>query len=168
MHAYVELAVKAIRTYAAKGEKIAPPTPLPPEMEKRAGVFVSIKKHGELRGCVGTILPTRPSIAEEIIGNAISACAYDSRFFPVETEELVDLTVSVDVLSEPEPVASAADLDAKKYGVIVTAGERRGLLLPDLDGVNTPQEQIEICRRKGSILHDEKVTLQRFTVTRLK
>jgi AmmeMemoRadiSam system protein A len=166
VHPYVELAVKAIQAYVAGQKKIQAPDPVPEPMRSKAGVFVSIKKHGELRGCIGTILPTTDNIALEIINNAIASSTRDPRFPPVEKEELDELNVSVDVLSEPEAVFSPSELDPEKYGVIVTAGVRRGLLLPDLEGVDTPEEQIAICRRKGGIMPDEDVELQKFTVTR--
>jgi AmmeMemoRadiSam system protein A len=137
-------------------------------MKSRAGVFVSLKKHGELRGCIGTILPTTENLALEIINNAVSASAFDPRFPPVDTGEIEEISVNVDVLSSPEPVEDMTGLDAKKYGVIVQAGGRRGLLLPDIEGVDTPKEQIEICRRKGGISPDEHVEIKRFTVTRYK
>lgn len=166
MHPYVELAWRAIREHVEKGGRVPRPDPLPPEMLHSAGVFVSIKKDGDLRGCIGTIEGVREDLASEIIENAISAAARDPRFPPVGPDELPRLSVSVDVLSAPEPVDSAEELDAKKYGVIVHAGRRRALLLPDLEGVNTPAEQIAICRRKGGIGPDEEITLERFTVTR--
>ncbi len=168
MPAYVELAVKAIRKYVTEGIKIAAPHPLPEDMKLRAATFVSIKKDGDLRGCIGTILPVKANLAEEIIENAISAATRDPRFPPVGPEELDGLSISVDLLSEPETVESIAMLDAKKYGVIVQSGRRRGLLLPDIEGVDTPEEQIAICRRKGGIVLDDEITLQRFTVTRYK
>lgn len=168
MHPYVALATVTIRTYATKGNKPAVPKPLPEIMKARAGVFVSIKKHGELRGCIGSILPVSENIAEEIIDNAVSASAFDPRFPPVEQSELGELTVNVDVLSAPEPADDISALDARKYGVIVSSGRRRGLLLPDLEGVDSPEQQIEICRRKGGISPEEKVEIQRFTVARYK
>ena len=135
-------------------------------MQQRAGVFVSIKKHGELRGCIGTFVPSRRNVAEEVVINAISSATQDPRFMPVEAYELDDLEYSVDVLTEPEPVQSAAQLDAKKYGVIVECGYRRGLLLPDLAGVDKVEEQIEICRAKAGISAGEPVRLYRFRVKR--
>lgn len=168
VHPYVELAVTAIQAYVREGKKIPPPRPLPEGMGIRAAAFVSIKKGGALRGCIGTILPAHPSLAEEIIENAVSSATRDTRFPPVGPDELGTLTVSVDVLSTPEPVASVAELDAKKYGVIAQSGFRRGLLLPDIAGVDTPEEQIAICRRKGGIGPEEEIELQRFTVTRYR
>jgi len=162
----VKLAREAIAAYVTEGKVISPPDPLPKEMEGRAGVFVSIKKHGELRGCIGTYRPTQPNIALEIINNAISAATEDPRFPPVEEWELDDLTISVDVLSEPERVSDKSSLDAKRYGVIVRSGSRAGLLLPDLEGVDTPDQQIAICMQKGGIRPGEPYELYRFEVQR--
>jgi AmmeMemoRadiSam system protein A len=165
LHPLVKLAKEAVENYVRHG-KVVKPTELTPEMKKRAGVFVSLKKRGQLRGCIGTFLPTRENIAEEIVANAISSAVHDPRFFPVAPDELEELEYSVDVLSEPEPVRSASELDPKKYGVIVECGYRRGLLLPDLEGVDTVEEQIRICRAKAGIAPDEPVKLYRFQVER--
>jgi AmmeMemoRadiSam system protein A len=135
-------------------------------LSKRAGTFVSIHKHGELRGCIGTIAPTRRSVAEEIIGNAASASSRDPRFPPIKPAELPWLDISVDVLGEPESITSMDQLDVKRYGVIVSCGNRRGLLLPDLDGVDTPEQQVDIAMKKGGIRRSEKYRLQRFEVIR--
>nr|WP_320024538.1 AmmeMemoRadiSam system protein A [uncultured Acetobacterium sp.] len=133
----------------------------------QAGVFVSLHKHGELRGCIGTTGPVTENIAQEIIRNAIEAATYDPRFMPVEEPELMDLEIKVDVLGVPEQVSGLEELDAKKYGVIVEKDLHRGLLLPDLEGVNTPEEQIAIAKRKAGILESDKdVILQRFQVIR--
>lgn len=141
---------------------------LPEEMlNNRAGVFVSIHEWGELRGCIGTIVPTTACIAEEIIQNAISASMRDPRFPAIEVGELGYLEISVDVLGETEPVSSAKELDPKRYGVIVTKGFRRGLLLPNLDGVNTVEDQVTIAKQKAGIrVSDTDVELERFEVIR--
>ncbi|MBO5077124.1 MAG: AmmeMemoRadiSam system protein A [Clostridia bacterium] len=164
---YVRLARASVEAWVRRRERIAVPEGLPEEMVKRrAGAFVSLHKNGQLRGCIGTILATRKSLAEEIISNAISACSRDNRFSPVRPDELCSLEISVDVLSEPEPVDSPAELDVKRYGVIVSHGPKRGLLLPDLDGVDTVEDQIGIARRKGGISADEPYRLERFEVVR--
>jgi len=168
MHPFVELAKNAVETYIKEGRVIAPPIPLPPEMAAKAGVFVSIKKHGELRGCIGTFLPTKDSIAEEIIANAISSATKDPRFPPIDRRELADLQYSVDVLSTPQKVKSKSELDPKKYGVIVSSGFRRGLLLPDLEGVNTVDDQLRIAMLKAGISPDEDIEIFKFTVKRYK
>ena len=131
-----------------------------------AGAFVSLHKNGKLRGCIGTFLPTQENIAAEIVKNAISAGTSDPRFSPVRRDELGFIEYSVDVLSDPEEVPDETYLDAKKYGVIVSSGRKRGLLLPDLDGVDTVEQQIEIASAKGGIEPGEPVILQRFTVKR--
>ena len=164
---YVRLARKSLESYILRRTTIPVPDGLPAEMlERRAGAFVSIHKAGRLRGCIGTILPTMDSVAEEIIQNAISASTRDSRFEPITADELPLLDINVDVLGEPEDIDSPDQLDVKKYGVIVSCGARRGLLLPDLDGVDTVEEQIDIARRKGGIREDEEIKLQRFEVVR--
>ncbi len=165
-HNLVKLARKTIETYLKEGKVISPPADISPEMKERAGVFVSLHRQGKLRGCIGTFAPTTDNIAKEIIRNAIESSTRDPRFPPMTKEELADLDISVDVLTDPELARSVADLDAKKYGVIVKAGPRKGLLLPNLPGVNTPQEQIAICRRKAWINDDEPVELFRFEVRR--
>lgn len=164
---FVALARKSLEIYVADGITIEMPEVLPPEMaNKKAGVFVSIKKAGQLRGCIGTIAPTRRNLAEEIIHNAISAGTEDPRFNQVEEEELDTLVYSVDVLGEPESIRSLSELDVKRYGVIVKAGRRSGLLLPDLEGVETPQKQVEIALQKAGIRKDETYTMERFEVIR--
>jgi AmmeMemoRadiSam system protein A/AmmeMemoRadiSam system protein B len=134
--------------------------------DKRRGAFVSLKKDGQLRGCIGTIQPVRQDLAEEILYNAVSAGTRDPRFSPVTQEELAQLVYDVDVLTEPEPIDSPDQLDVKRYGVIVQCGDRRGLLLPDLPGVDSVEEQISIARRKGSIGEQEPYQLWRFEVER--
>ena len=165
---YVQLARKTVETYVRTGKKLRVPEGLPEEMySRRAGVFVSLKEEGRLRGCIGTIAPVRGSIAEEIIENGMSAAAKDPRFHAVEPEELDRLEYSVDVLGETEKIDSPEKLDVKRYGVVVSRGYRRGLLLPDLEGVDTVEEQIEIARRKAGIPEDaEDIRLERFEVVR--
>ena len=131
-----------------------------------AGAFVSLHVNGQLRGCIGTTGPTTESVAREIVQNAVSACSRDPRFPPVTVSELDSLEYSVDVLGQPEPMVSPDQLEVKKYGVIVSCDGRRGLLLPDLEGVDTVEQQIDIARQKGCISFREKYTLERFEVVR--
>ena len=167
MDQYVMLAKKSLEYYVKYNRKMEVPEGLNSElMNERRGAFVSIKKHGMLRGCIGTIEPTKRNLAEEIIENAISAGTRDPRFPPVTEEELPELVYSVDVLKEPEVVSSMDELDPKRYGVIVSKGFRRGLLLPDLEGIDTPEEQVEIALQKAGIFKFEKYTLERFEVVR--
>lgn len=162
----VQLARRALETYVRTGQVISPPAELPPELMARAGVFVSLKKHGQLRGCIGTVLPTCANVAEEIIRNALSAGLEDPRFPPVRADELDELTYSVDVLQPAEPVHDLGELDPRRYGVIVRSGRRVGLLLPDLEGVDTPEEQIAIARQKAGIRPNEPCQIEKFTVVR--
>ena len=164
---WVQLAWQSVESYVCYHKVMDVPDGLPEELtHTRAGAFVSIHKQGQLRGCIGTILPVQKSLAEEIIRNAVSASSRDPRFRPIQPEELPLLEISVDVLGEPEDIASEAELDVKRYGVIVSKGYRRGLLLPDLDGVDTVEQQIDIARQKAGIDPDEKIKLQRFEVIR--
>lgn len=166
---YVRLARLSLEYYVKNHRRVKRPDGLPEDMLRRkAGVFVSLKKDGRLRGCIGTISPAQPCIADEIICNAVSAGAEDPRFNPVEEEELPSLVYSVDVLEKPEPISSTAELDAKRYGVIVSSGVKRGLLLPSLEGVDTPEQQISIALQKAGIPSGEKYTMERFEVTRHK
>ncbi|HWQ62190.1 MAG TPA: AmmeMemoRadiSam system protein A [Negativicutes bacterium] len=162
----VALARTSLEHYLASRRYLDAPSGLPEELRGRAGVFVSLKKHGELRGCIGTFAPTQPDIATEIIRNAVSAGTHDPRFEPVAADELPGLDISVDILSAPERVDSLDVLDVKKYGVIVRHGGRSGLLLPDLSGVDTVEEQVGIAMRKAGIEPHEEIELYRFTVTR--
>ena len=164
---YVRLARMSLETYIKTGERASLPGSLPAEMlNTRAGAFVSLKKQGQLRGCIGTISATAANVAEEILQNAISAAVNDPRFDPVTEDELPELVYSVDVLGESEPIDSPEKLDVKRYGVIVQNGRRRGLLLPNLEGVNTVEEQISISKEKAGIGADEPVKLFRFEVVR--
>ena len=167
--AYVRLARTSIEHYVREHRYVPLPEGLPSELlEQSAGAFVSIKKYGKLRGCIGTFVPAQQTLAEEILYNAVSAAVHDGRFEPIEEDELNRLVYSVDVLSEPEPISSAAELDPKRYGVIVKsiADNRRGLLLPDLAGIDTAEEQLTVAREKARIHPKEEVALARFTVVR--
>ncbi len=164
---YVRLARASVEHYVRTGRRLEMPDGLPGDMtRRRAGVFVSLHEDGRLRGCIGTIAPVTPCVAREIIDNGVSASSRDPRFNPVEPEELDKLVYSVDVLEPPEKISSPSQLDVKKYGVIVTKGGRRGLLLPNLDGVNSVDEQIAIAKQKAGIAQREEVELERFEVTR--
>ncbi|HXX58121.1 MAG TPA: AmmeMemoRadiSam system protein A [Thermodesulfovibrionales bacterium] len=168
MHPFVLLAKEAVETYVTKGKMTHLPEGRSAEMEEKAGVFVCIKKEGQLRGCIGTFRPCHPAIAEEIIHNAIAAATEDPRFHSLEEEELSALTYSVDVLSSPEKISGPRELDVKRYGVIVVSGGRRGLLLPDLEGVESVEEQVRIARDKAGIAPGELVELYRFEVRRYR
>ncbi|MEW6586485.1 MAG: AmmeMemoRadiSam system protein A [Nitrospirota bacterium] len=166
MHPLVELAKKSVERHVREGKEFDIPNPLPPEMSAKAGVFVCLKKQGELRGCIGTYMPACSNVGAEVIANAISAASKDPRFRPVTKDELNDIEYTVDVLSCPEKVDDLSSLDPKKYGIIVVSDFRRGLLLPDLEGVETIEEQVRITRMKAGILPHEEVEIYRFQVKR--
>jgi AmmeMemoRadiSam system protein A len=166
MHSVVELAKRAVEEYIRRGKTLSAPEALSPEMKEKAGVFVCLKIHGQLKGCIGTFLPCHETVADEIIRNAISAATQDPRFSPVEKNDLPSLEYSVDILSPPEKIRSEEDLDPKKYGVIVVKGGMRGLLLPDLEGVDTVEEQIRIAKMKAGMGRDEDAEIYRFEVKR--
>lgn len=165
---WVKLARRSLETYVKTGQRLTSlPEDLPAEMTtQQAGAFVSLHKNGQLRGCIGTIAPTCDNLAWEIVQNAVSACSRDPRFSPVRPDELDELEYSVDVLGAPEPVDSPAALDPKTYGVIVSCGGRRGLLLPDLDGVDSVEAQLSIALQKGGIRENEPYKIERFKVVR--
>ena len=163
-----ELAKLTVETYIKTYKKPPAPEKLEGVEIKKAGAFVSIKtKNNELRGCIGTIFSTEDTIAEEIINNAISAATRDPRFPAIIEEELKGLKYSVDILHPPEKATSIEELDPKNYGIIVTSETgKQGLLLPDLEGVDTVEQQIMICQRKAGMRHNEKFSLQKFKVDR--
>lgn len=161
----VDLATRAIHMLVKHGRTQSVSEPIPVEMRGRAGVFVSIKKHGLLRGCIGTFFPAEQTIAHEVIANAIKSASADPRFPAVTETELDALTISVDILSEPED-CDQSQLDPARFGVIVESGWRRGLLLPNLEGVESIADQVSIAKSKAGISEEEPVRLLRFTVTR--
>jgi AmmeMemoRadiSam system protein A len=165
-HPLVQLARAAIAAYVRDRRKISPAEAPAPIVGEPAGVFVTLhsRSTGELRGCIGTIGPTEPSLAQEVINNAIAAATRDWRFYPVAPAELDDLALEVSVLYPPEPIASPAQLDPRQYGVIVPRGGRRGLRLPDMEGVDDVETQVNIARQKAGIGPHEKVQLYRFRV----
>ncbi len=181
MNQYVSIAKSAVETYIKEKKVIEPSEILPKELfEKRAGVFVTIEQDKKLRGCIGTYLPTKINIVEEIINNAIAAATEDYRFESIKKEELPHLSYSVYILSEPELVENTNELNPKKFGIIVKTAPftypnenpvfdgnisfKAGVLLPDLEGINTPEEQFSIaCQKAGINPEREKVFIYRFT-----
>ncbi len=160
------LARRVLKYYLEEGKLPAVPSPLPPEYETKAGVFVSLKEEGKLRGCIGTVEPVQDNIAEEIAANAVSAAVKDPRFPPLKREELPEVNISVDILGPMEPISSEKELDPKKYGVLIRSGSCSGLLLPKLEGVDTVEEQMDIVRQKAGVGPGEPLELYRFKVTR--
>lgn len=183
MNPYVELAKKVVESYVEKGEIIEVPNDLVKAIQDRkAGTFVTIEKNGQLRGCIGTYLPTKENIAEEIIHNTITAATEDYRFGPIQKTELPYLSYTVYILSEPELVKDISELNPQKFGIIIKTipinsptgidvvfnghfVPKTGLLLPDLKGINTVEEQISLACQKGGINPEkEKIIIYRFTV----
>ena len=168
-HPLVRLAEQAITTYIRERYSIEPPEGLFVEMpaaRNRAGVFVSLKQHGQLRGCLGTTEPAHPTLAAEVIHNAVGAATRDPRFPPLEESELGGLLISVDVLGQSEPVQDLAALDPRRYGIIVRSGDRHSVLLPDIEGIESVDEQLATARQKAGLGADDPVDLFRFEVTR--
>jgi len=187
MHPLVFLAKQTVETFIKEGKIISPPNDLPKEfLEGKAGTFVTIEKNGDLRGCIGTYLPTRENIAEEIIHNAVAAATEDYRFGPIQEKEFSFLSYTVYILSEPELVNDLKELEPKKYGIIIKTMPitrpngadvvfnghfvaKTGLLLPDLGSVDTIEKQISIACQKGGIDPEkEKILIYRFTVEKYK
>lgn len=167
-HPLVKLAEESVESFIRDGRELPVPDELTDEMKEQAGVFVCLKRDGQLRGCIGTFMPTTENVATEVIRNSIAAATEDPRFGCVDCGELGGIEYTVDVLGRPEPVKSLKELDPKKYGVIVSSGHRRGLLLPDLEGVNAVDDQIHIAKMKAGIPATEPVTIHRFEVKRYK
>ena len=165
-HPLVELARRTVEAIARESSRLLLRIRLCLDLPSRAAVFVTLEKDGRLRGCIGTLEPVHSNLAEEVISNARQAAFGDPRFLPVSPDELGAITYSVDVLGEPEPVADEGDLDPQLFGVIVRSGRRVGVLLPDIEGINTAAVQVNIARRKAGIGPDEPVELYRFTVNR--
>lgn len=173
MHPLVKLAKSAVEEFIKTRRVISPPNNISPEMKEQAGVFVSLKKHGALRGCIGTFSPVTENVAIEIITNALSSATKDPRFEPVSSDELSSLEYSVDLLSPPELIKDQSELDPKNYGVIVSDGspfnQRRGLLLPDLEGVDTVDEQLRIAKMKAGIPQSKNnIEIYKFKVRRFR
>ena len=168
-HPFVQLAIDAVAAYVQDCRVLTPPESLLeqfPDLRRRAGVFVSLKRRGELRGCVGTLEPAQVNIALEIVENAIGAALRDPRFRPLAEEELVELATSVDILRPPVRVTGLEELDVQRFGVIVQFGSKRGLLLPDIEGIRSVEEQVRVARKKGGIGDVDPVELYRFEVER--
>jgi AmmeMemoRadiSam system protein A len=171
VHPLVRLAADAIQAFLTEKRTVGPPESLfavLPQAARPGGVFVCLKLEGQLRGCIGSVEPIQPSLALEIIHNAIGAATRDSRFSPVQAWEAELLQITIDVLGPSEPVEGPASLDPLNFGVIVRAGARQGVLLPDIEGITSATEQVTIAREKAGVGHDELIELYRFTVTRYR
>ncbi|MGM0548123.1 MAG: AmmeMemoRadiSam system protein A [Bacillota bacterium] len=163
------LARKAVEKYIISGEELEiNEKQLPEILKKEAGVFVTLKKDGNLRGCMGTFRPVQKNAAYEIISNAMTAAENDPRFPELRKEELTEISISVDILSEPELVNDQEQLDPQKYGILVKGGHQTGLLLPNLEGIDTVEKQLDIAKRKAGLKGSTEVDIYRFTVSRFK
>ena len=168
MHPLVKLAIRSVEHFMETGKPLPCPDPLPKDLNQNAGTFVSIKKKGELRGCIGTIVPKYKNLAEEVIQNPVRAANEDPRFDPVEKRELPGLTFSVDVLTPLEKIENLNGHDIKKSGLVVKGKGKQGLLLPDLDIIKSADQQLKVCLRKGGFKENDTYELFRFEVKRFK
>jgi AmmeMemoRadiSam system protein A len=166
-HPLVELAIRSIHEYLDTRTVIHPAAVLQESYSQPAGVFVCLKKDGQLRGCVGTYQAVQPTLAEEVVHNAIASATRDPRFSPITLPELMGIECSIDVLSSPVPVTHQ-DLDPDHFGVLVVQGSKRGLLLPGLDGIQTVEQQIRMAKEKAGILTDDELMVYRFIVQRYR
>lgn len=164
-----DLARQAVEKYIILGQEVEiEEDKLPQILKKEAGVFVSLKKNGRLRGCMGTFKAVQKNAAYEIISNAMTAAENDPRFPTVKKEELSEIEISVDILSAPEKVEDKSELDAQKYGILVKGGHQTGLLLPDLEGIETVEKQIRVAKKKAGLAENDRVEIYRFQVSRFK
>ena len=163
-----ELGRRAIDTYLRTRQLIEPPNPIPANLQKPSGVFVTLRKHGELRGCVGSLRPTEPTAAHELIRYAVASAVRDPRFGPVRLDEVDHLTIKVQLLDPAEPLTDISALDPKTYGIIVRRGDRQALLLPGIDGIDTPQQQLLAACEKAGIDRHAPLELQRFRARTLE
>ena len=168
MHPLVKLAFRSVEHFVKTGMLLPCPDPLPKNLNQNAGTFVSIKKKGALRGCIGTMVPKYKNLAEEIIQNALRAANQDPRFDPVEKRELPDLTFSLDVLTPLEKIGNLKRHDVKKFGLMVRGKGKQGLLLPDLDIIKSADQQLKVCLKKGEFKENDTYELFRFEVKRFK
>ena len=168
MHPLVKLAIHSVEHFIKTGKALPCPDPLPDDLKQNSGTFVSIKKRGALRGCIGTMTPKYKNLTEEIIKNAVRAANEDPRFDPIEESELTSLTFSVDVLSPLEKIEDLKGHDIKQYGLVVRGEGKQGVLLPDLDIIKSPEQQLKVCLKKGGFKPTDSYELFRFGVKRFK
>ncbi len=162
------LARESVERYVRTGSIADPPPDLPVELRHPRGAFVTLRVRGHLRGCVGTVAPARGEVAREIVASAIAAACTDPRFPPVRPDELGDLEYEVDIVEQLEAVKDLTELEPRLYGVLVEADGRRGVLLPDLPGVDTAEQQLAIAVSKAGLPPEARVQLHRFRVRRFR
>ena len=168
MHPLVKLAICSAQHFIETGKPLACPDPLPESLKQNAGVFVSIKKQGSLRGCIGTITPKYKNLAEEVIQNALRAASQDPRFEPIQQEELPSLTFSVDVLTPLEKIKNLKGHNIKQLGLLARGEGKQGVLLPDLENIKSAEQQLKVCLKKGGFSQCDQYELYRFKVKRFK
>ena len=168
MHPLVKLAFRSVEHFIETSKHLPCPDPLPKDLKQNAGTFVSIKKDGKLRGCIGTIMPKYKNLAEEIIQNAVQAANEDPRFDPINKSELSQLTFSVDVLTPLEKIENLKEHDTKRFGLVIKGKGKQGLLLPDLDIIKSADQQFTVCLKKGGFKENDTYELFRFEVKRFK
>ncbi len=167
-HPYISLATNSIRHYLVSGFPLLCPEPLGDEFKQRKGVFVSLKRNGQLRGCIGSLRPQHENLADEIIHNALKAATQDPRFDSISLQELPEIAVSIDVLSPLEKIDDPALLDCREYGLSVHHQDKQGVLLPNLDGIDTVQDQLRVCLKKAGIDAAAPYEMHRFQVQRYR
>ncbi len=167
-HPYISLAFNSIRHFLNSGHLLPCPDLLSGELSQKKGVFVSLKKNGQLRGCIGSLTPQHDSLAVEIIQNAVKAASKDPRFDAIAADELDELSISIDVLSPLEKIDDPAQLDCKQFGLAVRYEDKQGVLLPNLDGIDTVEEQLRVCLKKAGIDPGAAYEMHRFLVHRYR
>ena len=166
VHPLVKLAIRSAEHFIETGKPLTCPDPLPESLKKNAGVFVSIKKQGSLRGCIGTIIPKYKNLAEEVIQNALLAASQDPRFNPIQQRELPSLTFSVDVLKPLEKIENLQGHNIKQLGLLVQGEGKQGVLLPDLENIKSAEQQLKVCLKKGGFNSLDTYEIFRFEVKR--
>ena len=166
MHSIVKLAIRSVEYFIEIGKPLPCPDPLPDSLKKNAGVFVSIKKQGSLRGCIGTMTPKYKNLAEEVIQNALRSASEDPRFDPIQKKELPSLTFSVDVLQPLEKIENIKDHNIKQFGLVIRGKGKQGVLLPDLDIIKSADQQLKVCLNKGGFKSHDNYEIFRFEVKR--
>lgn len=164
----LRLARQAVEQHVLTQVLLTPPDNPAARLKEPGAAFVTLRVGKTLRGCIGTLHPIKPTLANEIIANAVAAATSDPRFPPVAAEELAGLFYEVDIMGPLEAANGEVDLDPEQYGVVVEAGSRRGVLLPAIEGVTSARQQVAIARAKALIRPNEAVTLYRFIVTRFR
>jgi len=166
VHPLVKLAIRSVKYFIETGNPLPCPAHLPDFLRQSAGIFVSIKKQGSLRGCIGTITPKYKNLAEEVIQNALRSASEDPRFDPIQKKELPSLTFSVDVMKPLEKIDSIKDQNIKQFGLVIRGEGKQSVLLPDLDIIKSADQQLQVCLKKGGFKWNDTYEIFRFEVKR--